>query len=627
MGCVSSTNTRNALQVQCNDEVATLTLSAYEADFRRSVETRFPALRGRKWTYVDADSGEEIRNQEDFQQLRGSLRGRSAGKVRVMRDVGDRVGTERGCSKAVCGVWSGDSLVGSGVYVGGQLVLLPSKLRKTATSCAFRQDKSEVKIPIKPDFAQDLQACGLSLLQLNISFPAQTNLLKTIPPCSLRVSSQQPISGKAVTCLHYLRSISGLRSTPSHITDVTKDRITIAERLEMGSEGAPLVYDNQDTAGFLIPLKADDLCTFVRTEVVLGDIQKCKGVREIESAFSMRSSSVEEVEIGNMDDVPQDEGKATIGFLGTEIAPRREKVQASQQEASEQFQFDEMDLPPQPASLPLYTSSLPVTPFAHFISPVRGGSELWKLGKSAFSLTKQMTDIVLSPNCNFVDTPLGVLVTGGDDISSRKCWVWTSEGLRELLQLEYPHAKHCSIYLANAVFVISGDSTDRMESIDVGKIATSEAPKLPKKRFHAAVCNVGQSAFFLAGGYVGPQAKPSRSLLEFRVSTQSWLKVSFSLSTPMAGLAIHFIHPKSLIVLGGKNSQGAASAEAYIIDVQSGLRVASLYLPEPATFTRTHPVRDEDSFLTFSDQTHQFEFDIKRQRFYLLAVSTEGNKA
>jgi hypothetical protein len=92
----------------------------------------------------------------------------------------------------------------------------------------------------------------------------------------------------------------------------------------------------------------------------------------------------------------------------------------------------------------------------------------------------------------------------------------------------------------------------------------------------------------------------------------------------MAGLGLCFIAPKSLVVLGGKNSQGAASAEAYIIDVQSGMRVASLYLPEAATFTRTHPVRDDDSFLTFSDQTHQFEFDTRRQRFYLLAVSADS---
>ena len=87
MGCVNATNTRAAsIQVQCNNEVSSLPLSVYEADFRRSVETRFPQLRGRKWTYMDSDSAEEIRSQQDYQRLCTSLKGRNAGKgcVRVL---------------------------------------------------------------------------------------------------------------------------------------------------------------------------------------------------------------------------------------------------------------------------------------------------------------------------------------------------------------------------------------------------------------------------------------------------------------------------------------------------------------------------------------------------------------
>lgn len=625
MGCVSATNTRAAgsVQVQRNTEVVTLTLSAYEADFRRSIETRFSDLRGRKWTYVDNDSGEEIRNQEEYQRLCASLKGRSGGRVKIVMKRADNQGPESALVtdlKGVCGVWRGGELVGSGVYVGGLLVLVASTVRKEAISCSFRQDQNIVKIPIKQDFWQEIQDCGLAFVQLNLSNPSHSALLKSISPLPLSVSSQKLVKGKPLTCLHSLRSTPTLTATMCQVAEATKELIVLSNRLDIGTAGSPLLYENGDIAGIVVEVKGKEMSACVPTEKIVMRIRKLKGIREIDAVFPSVTSASEGFEEINLDDIPQDEGKVTIGFITSQP-----KVQSSQQESSAQFQFDDADLPPMPFSLPI-PSTPPVIahPCAHYIHSIRGGTELLQLAKSDFSVKKWTTGVMLSPTCSFVDTPKGVVVTGGEDPCSRKSWLWTSEGLVDFLPMTYPHAKHCSVYLANTVFVISGEATEHMESIDILQSNISKCPQLPKKRFHAGVSAIGQGALFLAGGYVGPQSKPSRSLLEYRVHTQAWLKVAFHLTVPMAGLGLCFIAPKSLVVLGGKNSQGAASAEAYIIDVQSGMRVASLYLPEAATFTRTHPVRDDDSFLTFSDQTHQFEFDIRRQRFYLLAVSADS---
>ena len=623
MGCVSATNTRAAgsVQVQRNSEVATLTLSAYEADFRRSMETRFSDLRGRKWTYVDNDSGEEIRNQEEYQRLCASLKGRSGGRVRIVMKAVDKQGPESAVLadlRGVCGVWRGEELVGNGVYVGGLLVLVASTVRKEAISCGFRQDRSIVKIPIKPDFWQEIQDCGLAFAQLSLSNPSHSAVLKSISPVPLSVSSQKLGKGKSLTCLHCLPT---LQVTMCQVAEATKELIVLSNRLDIGATGSPLVYENGDIAGLVVEAKGRETSTCIPTEKIVMGIRKLKGIREIDAVFPSVTSASEGFEEVNLDDIPQDEGKVTIGLIASQP-----KVQSSsQQESSAQFQFDDADLPPMPSSLPV-PSTPPVIahPCAHYLHTIRGGTELLQLAKSDFSVKKWTTGMALSQTCSFVDTPRGVVVTGGEDPCSRKSWLWTSEGLVDFLPMAHPHSKHCSVYLANTVFVISGEATEHMESIDILKSNISECPQLPKKRFHAGVSAIGQGAFFLAGGYVGPQSKPSRSLLEYRVHTQAWLKVAFHLTVPMAGLGLCFIAPKSLVVLGGKNSQGAASAEAYILDVQSGMRVASLYLPEAATFTRTHPVRDDESFLTFSDQTHQFEFDIRRQRFYLLAVSAES---
>jgi len=564
---------------------------------------------------MDSDSAEEIRSQQDYQRLCTSLKGRNAGKVRVVT-----AGLESG--KGVCGVWRGEEVVGSGVYVGGLLVLVPSNVGKEGMCCGFRHEPNEAKIPLKPGFWQEIQDCGLALVLLNVSNPVHSALLKSIPPVSLGAASQVPSIGKNLTCLHYLRSHPALRTTGCNVAEVTKELIYLANRLETGSAGSLLVYESGEVAGILVDGREKEMSKCVRTEKILANIHKIKGIREIESVFPSVTSDFEEI---NLDDIPQDEEKATIGFISSQLPASRTKVQSSQPEPSAQFQFDDADLPPMPSSLPVpSTPSVVAHPCAHYLHSVRGGTELLQLAKADFSVKKWTTAVALSHTCNFVDTPQGLVVTGGEDVGCRKSWLWTSEGLKDYLPLAYPHSKHCSVYLANTLFVISGEATDRMESIDMARAAVSEAPQLGKKRFHAGVCAVGQGAFFLAGGYVGPQSKPSRSLLEYRVHTQAWLKVPFHLTVPMAGLGLCFIAPKSLVVLGGKNAQGAASAEAYILDVQSGMRVASLYLPEPATFTRSHPVRDEESFLTFSDQAHQFEFDIRRQRFYLLAVSAES---
>ena len=57
---------------------------------------------------------------------------------------------------------------------------------------------------------------------------------------------------------------------------------------------------------------------------------------EIEGVFPSVTSDFEEI---NLDDIPQDEEKATIGFISSQLPASRTKVQSSQPEPSAQFLF------------------------------------------------------------------------------------------------------------------------------------------------------------------------------------------------------------------------------------------------------------------------------------------------
>lgn len=620
MGCVcgKASHPTSSLEVTFNHTVALLPSGLDEATLKRLVHSRFPQLRFKAWCLVDARTGAQLRTPSQHQGYMSALKGREAGKLTVHLDNPVEVSANSPLHRvlsAICAVWEPTALLCNGLHIGNGLVLVPEAAVRPGPvlQAVFRLGSEELIYPIQSSEQHySLKDCQIALVHLGVS-PVPAFLSKQTPVSFLHPG---PKAGAQLTCYCHsiptpvLRAVSGLSGASRD------DHFTLSTTLPKGSGGSPVFSEDGMLAGLVL-----EGSSCVPTWKLVAGLKLHQGNSEIEELLTgghMGERSRESFDLNGIS-LEEDRSLPGITILESPVNALHKAKQQTAQPLSE-FQFDDdLDKAPLSPTSPSHRKESQ-EPRAFSICTVENGSELWRISRSDYAIMKETGASDVPKGCSLVDTPQGVMVMGGEDTAGRKVCLWTSKGLKSLGTMRYFHSKHSSILVGRHIYVISGQSTDTVESVDFLTFEVAAVEPLPKQRYCAGVCAMQQTALFLAGGYVGPQGRPSRSVLELKLHKGEWSKLGLKLDSPVSSPALVFLPPMALLLMGGRTAQGRTTSEAFILDIQSCLRTAALFLPEPALFSHCTPVKDDSSLITFTDSRHCFEYDIRRQRFYLISI-------
>ncbi len=435
-----------------------------EPTLRKLVQSRFPQLRFKAWCLADTRTGAQLRNPSQLQDYLSALKGRGTGRLTVHLDVPVSVSATsplHNVMSAICAVWEPAALLCNGLYIGNRLVLIPEAAIKSGKDlqAVFRVQSEELIYPIQSsEKLYSLKDCHTVLVHLGVS-PIPAFLSKQTPVSFLHPG---PKSEASLTCYCHSASMPVLRAVSGTSGPGRNDLFTLNTTLPEGSIGSPVFSEDGMLAGLVIE---GNSC--VPTKKLVAGLKLHQGNSEIDELLTgghMGERSRESMDLNGIS-LDEDRSLPVITILESPVNALHRAKQQTTQPISE-FQFDDdLDKAPMSPTSPTHRSAIHELR-AFCVCSVKDGSELWRISKSDYAIIKEKGTHDVPKGCSLLDTPQGVIVSGGEDAAGRKVCLWTSKGLKSLTNLAYFHSKHSSILVGRHIYVLSGQSTDTVESLD-----------------------------------------------------------------------------------------------------------------------------------------------------------------
>ena len=165
-------------------------------------------------------------------------------------------------------------------------------------------------------------------------------------------------------------------------------------------------------------------------------------------------------------------------------------------------------------------------------------------------------------------TPLGIIITGSDNLGSKKkAWIFNGNSIESLPDLKQKHVNHSSLYFENKVYVISGKYNSYVEALDLQTKNWIEVCNLSSKRAFTSLI-ISNNCLYLFGG-VKSKKRISRSIWKFVDNT--FEKCSFKLPEKILAPGIILFKSSHVIVFGGMVSDDEYNKKVWEISLDDGM--------------------------------------------------------
>lgn len=166
------------------------------------------------------------------------------------------------------------------------------------------------------------------------------------------------------------------------------------------------------------------------------------------------------------------------------------------------------------------------------------GKNLIKYNSEQFGPIVMEMPIKLKKGASFTTTPYGLIIVS-------ESWAQViKEETENLPLLMSSHLFHACVWHKGLLFVVSGESNNCVETLEIGADKWQMIEDLPESRKNAAICSAGEYVYLMGGEVNG---KVDNSILRFR---GNWETISFTLPFPLMKMGLIFSDRK-FVVFGG----------------------------------------------------------------------------
>ncbi|CAG9319245.1 unnamed protein product [Blepharisma stoltei] len=513
------------------------------------------------------------------------------------------------------------------------LLLTPKYVLVPKIAISNNNDLEKVKIQLydykktlslKEGTYIDLKKIPFVILELNITRDIKSELKKR-SFCALDISDQNYPGDKCIA-LFFSQQKPTLSEERIEILAVNKNVFSISKTLPFSSLGGGVCGTSGKLKGIIAGAESGK-CLAISITSIIDALQAIsqdestveyklwKSVMKIyELTFPPPITPNEQIYV-KKDSIEEIEADEIIFEVKREGIYNKQMKEGSEEQASNlevevnipmhpAIQVEEEEEEEEPAL------QIPYKEITAYINPLT--SQMITYHPNEYSVTYHDLKADLYNDFTIVPSEQGLYI-----ISEDKAWLWETNKLTPLNELQVVHKKHAAAIYKNMLIVISGKNTSKVEGFNlISKTNWMFLEDLNKPRESAVALSM-EDGLYLYGGI--KHEKTCNSVLRYNFR---WEKIGWKLPERLSQFGV-LKADSGIIVFGGYTADGAENTMAW--EVENGESREIGEPPVRGSFYGHHAGRFGALYVTSTINGRLLSFNAKNKKFYLLSIgNNEG---